>query len=136
MTKNNKLISTLHIPIRWVDLDAYGHVGNAKYFEYMSEARITLFGEAFTESHLHYVVADTHCVYKKPLLYPSTIILRQFLKEIGRTYMVFYYELYVAGDESKTVYAECTTKIVCFDPKKKKIVRIPDEMKINLGSTK
>lgn len=135
MANNSKLISTLNIPIRWVDLDAYGHVNNAKYFDYMSEARIALFGETFTESKLHFVVAETNCIYKKSFHYPNTIVLQQFLKEIGRTYMVFYYEFYIAGDASKTVYAECTTKIVCFDPQTKRIVRIPAEMAVKLNSS-
>ncbi len=37
--KARKLINQIKIPIRWVDLDAYAHVNNARYFDYMSEAR-------------------------------------------------------------------------------------------------
>lgn len=29
------------LPVRWTDLDSYGHVNNAKVFDYLQEARIT-----------------------------------------------------------------------------------------------
>jgi acyl-CoA thioester hydrolase len=34
------------LPVRWSDLDSYGHVNNVKYFDYLQEARIHLFDEA------------------------------------------------------------------------------------------
>lgn len=128
MNNSLKLISTLTHPIRWVDLDAYGHVNNSKYFDYMSEARIVLFDDAFLASKIHYVVAETHCIYKKSFHYPGNIIIKQYLKELGHASMVFYYVFYLEGDTTQTIYAECTTKIVCVDPHADKIVRLPDSI--------
>ena len=128
MTNLTKFIGTIEIPIRWLDLDAYGHVNNANYLNYTSEARIIFFNEFFAEAKFHFVVAETHCLYKKPLHHPNTIILKQYLKELGRTYMVFYYAFYLAGDVAEELYAECTTKVVCVEPHTHRIMRIPDAL--------
>ena len=35
-----KLIHITKMPIRWGDMDAYGHVNNTIYFRYMEQARV------------------------------------------------------------------------------------------------
>lgn len=35
----------MSMPIRWGDMDAFGHVNNTVYFRYMEEARVTWFGK-------------------------------------------------------------------------------------------
>jgi len=125
---HNKLtfIIQLEIPIRWTDMDAYGHVNNAKYFEYMSEARIQYLEKYFLNSPFQFVVAETNCVYKKPLEYPGTVLLKLFLEEVGHSYFIIYYEFYLANDASNTLYATSMAKMVCFDPVKKRVARIPE----------
>jgi acyl-ACP thioesterase len=40
MQSQRKLVQTSLIPIRWGDMDAYGHVNNTVYFRYMEQARV------------------------------------------------------------------------------------------------
>lgn len=40
MTTQKKWVHTTLIPIRWGDMDAYGHVNNTVYFRYMEQARV------------------------------------------------------------------------------------------------
>jgi acyl-CoA thioester hydrolase len=40
MEHRKKLVHVTHIPIRWGDMDAYGHVNNTVYFRYMEQARV------------------------------------------------------------------------------------------------
>ncbi len=35
MEKRRKLVHVTTMPIRWGDMDAYGHVNNTVYFRYM-----------------------------------------------------------------------------------------------------
>ncbi|MDY6052448.1 MAG: thioesterase family protein [Rothia sp. (in: high G+C Gram-positive bacteria)] len=35
---------TFHIPLRWGDMDAYGHVNNVTMMQILEEARVALFG--------------------------------------------------------------------------------------------
>jgi hypothetical protein len=40
MEHAEKLIHITKMPIRWGDMDAYGHVNNTVYFRYMEQARV------------------------------------------------------------------------------------------------
>ena len=40
MEHRRKLIHITKMPIRWGDMDAYGHVNNTIYFRYMEQARV------------------------------------------------------------------------------------------------
>ena len=40
------ITSTL-VPLRWSDMDAYGHVNNVQYLRLLEEARITAFAQWF-----------------------------------------------------------------------------------------
>ena len=40
MEHPHKLVFTTHIPIRWGDMDAMGHVNNTTYFRYLETCRI------------------------------------------------------------------------------------------------
>ena len=42
LPERKKLVHTLHMPIRWGDMDAMGHVNNTLYFRYLEIARIDL----------------------------------------------------------------------------------------------
>ena len=37
----------VQVPMRWGDMDAYGHVNNVKYIEYAQEARILFIRSRF-----------------------------------------------------------------------------------------
>jgi len=39
-TSNRTLVHTTEIPVRWCDMDAFGHVNNRVYFSYFEVARI------------------------------------------------------------------------------------------------
>lgn len=40
---DRQLLHTAHIPVRWGDMDSYGHVNNTLYFQYLEEARVAWF---------------------------------------------------------------------------------------------
>lgn len=39
--------TVVEVPVRWSDLDAYGHVNNVQYLRYLEEARVYAFREWF-----------------------------------------------------------------------------------------
>ena len=39
---NKTLVHSLRYPVRWGDMDAYGHVNNTLYFLYVQEARFAM----------------------------------------------------------------------------------------------
>jgi acyl-CoA thioester hydrolase len=66
------------IPVQWGDMDAFGHVNNAKYFSYFESARIAYFEKlgvmgAQSQNNIAPILAETSCRFKLPLYFPDTI---------------------------------------------------------------
>lgn len=62
--------------VRFSDVDAYGHVNNVKYFEYLQEARIALLAGLWSQHAPHsqvpqLLVTHTEVDYRVPLLFRS-----------------------------------------------------------------
>ena len=43
-TQTQSTVLTVHIPLRWGDMDAYGHINNVTLLQILEEARIAVFG--------------------------------------------------------------------------------------------
>jgi acyl-CoA thioester hydrolase len=55
------------IPIRWRDVDAYGHVNNAVFLNYLEEARDRLVESLFGEQAWDFVIARVAIDYRSEL---------------------------------------------------------------------
>jgi acyl-CoA thioester hydrolase len=65
-------VSRVHrkrIPIRWRDMDAYGHVNNAVFLNYLEEARDEMVRRLFArqDGEFDYVVARVAIDFRRPL---------------------------------------------------------------------
>lgn len=101
--------------VRWSDVDAYGHVNNVRYFEYVQEARIR-FMHSVAEDSLAgdstWVVARQDVEYKRPMLFrsePYEITTR--VTRVGRSS----YELQADILDGDTLLAHARTVVVAFD---------------------
>jgi acyl-CoA thioester hydrolase len=125
MTQDLKYLGECNIPVRWCDMDAYGHVNNASYFDYFSEARILVLKQIMAAEHnILFMLVDTRCNFKKEIIYPATLKFKHYLKEIGRTSFSLVVDIY--SEDEKTYHAQGEAKLVCFDPDRRKAIRIPD----------
>ena len=61
------MASEVRIAIRWRDIDAYGHVNNAVFLNYLEEARDRLVTDLFGERAWDFVVARVAIDYRKEL---------------------------------------------------------------------
>jgi acyl-CoA thioester hydrolase len=57
----------VRIPIRWRDVDAYGHVNNAVFLNYLEEARDRLVESLFGEQSWDFVIARVAIDYRSEL---------------------------------------------------------------------
>ena len=55
---------TVEIPIRWIDLDALGHVNNAVYLNYLEEARDRLLESCLGAEYANIVIARVEIDYR------------------------------------------------------------------------
>lgn len=91
------------IPIRFSDLDAFGHVNHARYLTYCEDHRTRMLGAMGDECDSYLlrtglVVAAVECVYHKPVqLEDGDVMTRCTVVSLGRTSVRLRYELEVQG---------------------------------------
>ena len=66
------------VPVRWGDMDAYGHVNNSVYLTYFEDARIAYFKALdmpgwVTRGIVGPIVHSVKCRYRIPVTYPDTL---------------------------------------------------------------
>ena len=88
-----RFVHEMNLPIRWGDMDAFGHVNNTLYFRYMEQARIewiTSLGYSFSSGDESMLMINGFCNFHQQLAYPGELILKTYIGAIGRTSMDIY----------------------------------------------
>ncbi len=133
MQSQRKLVQTTLIPIRWGDLDAYGHVNNTLYFRYMEQARVEYLetlGFRVRPQGTAPVIINASCTFLVPLNHPGVVEVRLFCGKPGRSSIPTTYEIRLLADD--TLYATGESKIVWMDVATGKSVPIPDRLRADL----
>jgi len=117
---------TCYIPVRWGDMDAYGHVNNTLYFRYFEEARFQWMLEKGLplKSDTHPVVVTIGCTFMRPIFHPETLRIDVFLSEPGRSSFMVTYKVYTAA-EPQVPAAEGYSKVVWVSAADGKSVPLP-----------
>ena len=118
------------VPLRWSDLDAYGHVNNVAMVRLLEESRIAAFwrhpGElpAFPTAvldggpgaALHTVVARTEIEYLAPIGYHrDPVTVRLWLGNLGGASIDVCYQVLARDGGAERVCAQAETTIVLID---------------------
>jgi acyl-CoA thioester hydrolase len=101
-----KLVHEMVAPIRWGDMDAYGHVNNTIYFRYMEQARvewITSLGYQVAPGRESMLMMNGFCNFYKQLSYPGDLILKTSIGAIGRTSMDVYTSMALTTEPDEEV---------------------------------
>lgn len=130
MEHKKKLIHVTTMPIRWGDMDAYGHVNNTVYFRYMEQARVEWIEEMQVPVRLGGdgpVIINASCTFLIPMNYPGTVEVRTYVGAIGRSSCETLVEMRIVGDER--IYAEGAAKVVWMNTQTGKSVPLPDHVR-------
>ncbi len=111
---------TYYCPMRWSDMDAYGHVNNVPFLTYLEEARIDMLQDLIARAKAEdgalaagILVASTSINYKTPLIHRNTPVpIDVWVTKVGGAYFDLAYEVY---DPQGVVYALATSRMVAFD---------------------
>ena len=131
MSHRKKLLHTARMPIRWGDMDAYGHVNNTVYFRYMEQARVEWLEQeqvVVRPGGDGPVIINTACTFLRPMTYPGTVEVRTYVGAVGRSSCQTYVDLLVDGE----LYAEGSAKVVWMDTRTGKSVPLPDHVRAAL----
>ncbi|MEV6946861.1 thioesterase family protein [Streptomyces sp. NPDC051172] len=111
-------------PLRWSDMDAYGHVNNAIFLRYLEEARIDFLSLRGKESKQGSVVARHEIDYKRQLVHrPDPVDIELWVTEIRAASFTVTYEV----KDEDLVYVRALTVVVPFDFETQRPRRITSE---------
>lgn len=124
---NNTFIHEFTFAIAWGDMDALGHVNNARYFDYFQEARIDWLHQLGMNltSESGPVVVEAACTFLKPVVYPAILTLKSRLENPGRTSIIMRHFLF----QNETLMAEGHCKLVWVNYTSARPVELPDALK-------
>lgn len=125
------------IKVRGYHLDLYSHVNNARYLEFLEEARWTFFEERadlprFLASGLALVVVNINIDYRYPATMGDELAIESSVKSISHRSAVIHQRVVLAG--SDTLVADADVTFVAYDGKQNKAVPIEGELRTLLES--
>jgi acyl-CoA thioester hydrolase len=92
------------ITIRWMDVDAYGHVNNVNYYSYFDTAVNRYLIEAGVldplKSEVIGLVVQTQCNYMAPLHFPGDVEAGIRVAHLGRSSVRYEIGLFAKGQET------------------------------------
>ncbi|NWK77456.1 acyl-CoA thioesterase [Aquitalea sp. LB_tupeE] len=136
-TEGKHMTHETNIKVRGYHLDLYGHVNNARYLEFLEEARWTFFEERgdlpwFLQSGLALVVVNINIDYRYPATMGDALAIATSVKTIGSRSAVMHQRVTLAGTDK--VVAEADVTFVVFDAKQNKAVTLEGQLKELLQS--
>lgn len=128
MDHRKKLMHVTKMPIRWGDMDAYGHVNNTVYFRYMEQARVEWVEAMQVQVRPGGdgpVIINASCTFLMPMNYPGEVEVRTYVGAVGRSSCQTYVDMLIDG----TLYAEGAAKVVWMNTQTGKSVALPDHVR-------
>ena len=108
----------LDVRVAWGDMDALGHVNNARYFSYFESARLAYFYQIgfmkmMDETGIGPILASTSCRFRAPIKHPDTLAVGARVSDISDDRFTMQY--LIESQSLGQVAAEGSGLIVCFD---------------------
>ncbi|MEV7276081.1 thioesterase family protein [Streptomyces sp. NPDC093111] len=116
-------------PLRWSDMDAFGHVNNVVFLRYLEEARIDFMfrlapGDGSPSFSGGSVVARHEIDYLRPLVHRHTpVTIESWVTKIGAASLTIAYEI----KDPDVTYVRASTVVVPFDLEAQRPRRITEE---------
>ncbi|WP_030439693.1 acyl-CoA thioesterase [Actinoplanes subtropicus] len=100
------------VPVRWSDMDAYGHVNNARFLTIYEEARVALFFQGAREHGLGsfeegIVIARHEIDYLRPVDYGDPVRVEMWISEQRAASFTVAYELFDDGELASRARSVC-----------------------------
>lgn len=134
MNMNKKHVHTMHMSIRWGDMDAMGHVNNTVYFRYLEQSRIEWFTSIGCQPDPNGegpVIVNARCTFIRQLKYPGDLEIRTYVGPAGRSSFETYVEIR-RTDQPEVLAAEGGAKVVWVDFPSEKSAPLPERIRVLL----
>lgn len=123
------------IKVRGYHLDVYQHVNNARYLEFLEEARWEWLEEVeafhwLQEQKLAFVVVNININYRRPAVLGDVLIIDSEITQLNGKSGIIAQRVLLAGQE--TVVADAALTFVCIDLRTQKAVALEGELRQRL----
>lgn len=119
------------IEIRFVDIDAFGHVNNANYLTYLEQARVSYFDDVvdwtydWTKEGI--ILAKAEIDYILPIHFKDEIYVQTRCSRIGTKSFDLEYQIIKIHQGKELLLADGCTVLVAFDYITRKSIEVPTE---------
>lgn len=121
----------------WGDMDALGHVNNARYFTWFESARLALFERvglaAVGRPTVGPILAHTRCDFLAPVTHPAELVAGSRIERLGNTSFTMGYGVAHRAEPDRLV-ARGEGVVVLIDYTSGAKVAIPDELRAKLAA--
>ncbi|CNE65698.1 thioesterase family protein [Yersinia nurmii] len=126
-----------HITVRGFHIDVYQHVNNARYLEFLEQARWEWLDgeEAFqwmTRNHIAFIVVNVNISYRKPAVLGDVLRIDSHLVKLSGKSGVLNQIVTLASDGS--LVADAALTFVCIDLRTQKSLPIDGELRERLSA--
>lgn len=123
------------IKVRGYHLDVYQHVNNARYLEFLEEARWEWLEEVeafhwLQEQKLAFVVVNININYRRPAVLGDVLTIESAITQLNGKSGIIAQRVLLAGQE--TVVADAALTFVCIDLRTQKAVALEGELRERL----
>jgi acyl-CoA thioester hydrolase len=119
--------------IHWGEMDALGHVNNARYFTWFESARMALFEHIGLDTGgvpgVGPILAHTSCDFLAPVTYPAEIAAGTRIARLGTTSFTMQYGVTLLSAEPPRLVARGEGVVVLIDYRTGQKVRIPADLR-------
>ena len=134
----NKLLQAFNfktsIPIRFADIDLFGHVNNAVYLTYFEIARSIYWKEIIEWNWelMGIIIANAEVSYLKPIQLNDDILAYVKTSDIGKSSFTLKYALVKVVNGQEELCTTGSTTCVSFDYANNKPAQIPQESRMKM----
>lgn len=123
------------IKVRGYHLDVYQHVNNARYLEFLEEARWEWLEQAgafhwLMENKLAFVVVNININYRRPALLGDVLAVRSRLQQLNGKSGIIQQEVLLEGEG--TSVADATLTFVCIDLRTQKALPLEGDLRARM----
>ncbi len=115
--------------IRFSDIDAFGHVNNAKYLTYFEQARMAYFrdivGYDYDWSKVGTILAKTIVDFIEPIHLRDQIFIYTRCSRLGSKSFDLQYKIIKIENEKEVLVSDASTILVAFDYELNQSIEIP-----------
>lgn len=120
----------VEVPVRWGDMDAFGHVNNAQFFRYLESGRVAYLEEVLqiplTTSE-SVILADIQCSFRQQLHYPTTVEVATRIARIGKSSLQLVCVIYRKGEDLPVATSKGV--LVWFDTQAQRPKAVPEKVR-------